>query len=85
MLALFPHTTCFYKAKVDQLPATSTDDYHVLFEDMSYPSGYSPAEPVAQRYVIAINQDEHAWHSDSEVPNNEPILTLPEEIMNSLE
>ncbi|XP_044738666.1 SAGA-associated factor 29 [Chrysoperla carnea] len=60
VLALFPHTTCFYKAKVDQLPATSTDDYHVLFEDMSYPSGYSPAEPVAQRYVIAINQDEHA-------------------------
>lgn len=61
VLALFPDTTCFYKAKVDVPPATSTDEYRVYFEDMSYQSGYSPSIiTVAQRYVIAENKDEDA-------------------------
>ena len=33
------------------------DDYSVLFEDTSYPDGYSPPLMVAQRYVILCKED----------------------------
>lgn len=52
VMALYPQTTCFYKAIVNKLPATATEEYEVLFEDSSYPDGYSPPLSVAQRYVI---------------------------------
>lgn len=52
-MALYPQTTCFYKAIVNQLPFTAQDDYEVLFEDSSYDDGFAPPLPVAQRYVIA--------------------------------
>ncbi|XP_047113011.1 SAGA-associated factor 29 isoform X3 [Schistocerca piceifrons] len=54
VMALYPQTTCFYKAVVNQLPTTSTEEYEVLFEDSSYAEGYSPPLTVAQRYVISI-------------------------------
>lgn len=53
VMALYPQTTCFYKAIINTLPHTSTDEYEVLFEDASYADGYSPPLFVAQRYVIA--------------------------------
>lgn len=56
VLALYPQTTCFYKAVVNKPPSTHTEDYEVLFEDASYPDGYSPPFCVAQRYVIAMKQ-----------------------------
>ncbi|KAK3084033.1 hypothetical protein FSP39_007082, partial [Pinctada imbricata] len=36
---------------------TPQDDYSVLFEDTSYPDGYSPPLMVAQRYVICCKED----------------------------
>lgn len=56
VLALYPQTTCFYKAIINKPPSTHTEDYEVLFEDPSYPDGYSPPFCVAQRYVIAMKQ-----------------------------
>ncbi|EDW31833.1 GL10755 [Drosophila persimilis] len=53
VMALYPQTTCFYKAIVHRLPATATEEYDVLFEDSSYMNGYAEPLPVAQRYVIA--------------------------------
>lgn len=53
VMALYPQTTCFYKAIVHRLPQTATEDYEVLFEDSSYMNGYAEPLPVAQRYVIA--------------------------------
>ena len=52
-MALYPQTTCFYKAIIHRLPQTATEDYEVLFEDSSYTNGYAEPLPVAQRYVIA--------------------------------
>ncbi|WAR03119.1 SGF29-like protein [Mya arenaria] len=78
VLALYPQTTCFYRALVHEppkkvqfcidfklcfyarvLPYTDfpQDDYSVLFEDTSYPDGYSPPLMVAQRYVIICKED----------------------------
>ncbi|XP_070204395.1 SAGA-associated factor 29-like [Littorina saxatilis] len=57
VLALYPQTTCFYRGLVDEPPKNHEDDYSVLFEDTSYPSGYSPPLMVAQRYVIACKED----------------------------
>lgn len=54
VLALYPQTTCFYRAVINQLPVTANDDYEVLFEDSQYVTGYSPALTVAQRYVISL-------------------------------
>nr|CAD7401668.1 unnamed protein product [Timema poppensis] len=54
LMALYPQTTCFYKAVVNQLPTTSVEEYEVLFEDPTYADGYSPPLTVAQRYVISI-------------------------------
>lgn len=56
VMALYPQTTCFYRAVVNRLPACAADPYEVLFEDSSYADGYSPPERVAQRYVIAIKE-----------------------------
>ncbi|ODN01759.1 SAGA-associated factor 29 [Orchesella cincta] len=52
VMALYPQTTCFYKAVVSAPPVTHNDEYEVLFEDSSYAEGYSPPLKVAQRYVI---------------------------------
>lgn len=56
VMALYPQTTCFYKAVINQLPASSADEYEVLFEDPSYADGFSPPLTVAQRYVIAAKE-----------------------------
>lgn len=65
VMALYPQTTCFYTAVVNQLPGTHLDDYEVLFEDSSYPQGYSPPLNVTQRYVIATKQkSKQTWHLD---------------------
>nr|CAG4641050.1 EOG090X0A1W [Eulimnadia texana] len=56
VMALYPQTTCFYKAVVNRLPQTAQDEYQVLFEDSSYADGFSPPLMVAQRYVIAIKE-----------------------------
>lgn len=52
VLALYPQTTCFYRAIVQEQPKTATDQYRVLFEDSSYPDGFSPPLPVCQRFII---------------------------------
>lgn len=57
VMALYPQTTCFYKAVINQLPQTANEEYEVLFEDPTYADGYSPPLYVAQRYVIAIKQN----------------------------
>ncbi|XP_057321423.1 SAGA-associated factor 29-like [Microplitis mediator] len=56
VLALYPQTTCFYKAVVNQLPNSATEEYEVLFEDASYADGYLPPLNVNQRYVISIKE-----------------------------
>ncbi|XP_066262416.1 SAGA-associated factor 29 [Euwallacea similis] len=56
VMALFPQTTCLYKALISKPPATHTDEYEVLFEDPAYPEGFSPPHYVAQRYVIPYKQ-----------------------------
>merc|ERR1712110_1308957 len=52
VLALYPQTTCFYRAIVYDVPDSSFGDYMITFEDPSYQSGWSPPIPVCQRYVI---------------------------------
>lgn len=42
VMALYPQTTCFYKAVINQLPQTANEEYEVLFEDPTYADGYSP-------------------------------------------
>ena len=37
------------------------DSYSVLFEDTSYPDGYSPPLNIAQRYVIMYKEDKKKW------------------------
>jgi len=54
VMALYPQTTCFYKAIINSLPQQATDEYEVVFEDQNYPEGYAPPLNVAQRYVIAL-------------------------------
>jgi len=65
VMALYPQTTCFYKAVVNALPTTATEDYEVLFEDPSYAEGFSPPLPVAQRYVLAIRDRKGHSHTHS--------------------
>uniref|UniRef100_A0A1B6LX53 SGF29 C-terminal domain-containing protein n=1 Tax=Graphocephala atropunctata TaxID=36148 RepID=A0A1B6LX53_9HEMI len=60
VMALFPQTTCFYKAIVNQLPQSCIDDYELLFEDSTYPDGYAPPLNVPQRYVIDIKDKSQA-------------------------
>lgn len=56
VLALYPQTTCFYRAIIDRPPETASDDYMVSFEDSTYTEGYSPPLAVPQRYVIASKE-----------------------------
>ncbi|ALC41665.1 Sgf29 [Drosophila busckii] len=65
VMALYPQTTCFYKAIVNRLPETATEDYDVLFEDSSYMNGYAEPLPVAQRYVIAYRATKKGASSGS--------------------
>ena len=51
VMALYPQTTCFYKGTVAAVPEKPNEDYIVLFEDSTYPMGYSPPMPVAQKYI----------------------------------
>uniref|UniRef100_A0A8C9QS28 SAGA complex associated factor 29 n=1 Tax=Scleropages formosus TaxID=113540 RepID=A0A8C9QS28_SCLFO len=57
VLALYPQTTCFYRALIHTPPQRPQDDYSVLFEDTSYADGYSPPLNVAQRYVVACKEN----------------------------
>ena len=52
VLALYPGTTCFYRAIVGELPVKHEDPYKLLFEDENYDSGYSYPIYVHQRYVV---------------------------------
>lgn len=65
VMALYPQTTCFYKAIINKLPLTAIDEYQVLFEDPTYAEGYSPPLPIAQRYVIAIKQSKKVGSSST--------------------
>ncbi|XP_038636272.1 SAGA-associated factor 29, partial [Scyliorhinus canicula] len=56
VLALYPQTTCFYRALIHTAPQRPQEDYSVLFEDTSYADGYSPPLNVAQRYVVACKE-----------------------------
>ncbi|KAJ8670669.1 hypothetical protein QAD02_001928 [Eretmocerus hayati] len=56
VMALYPQTTCFYKAVVNHLPTSAQEEYEVLFEDATYADGYSPPLNVPQRYVISIKE-----------------------------
>ncbi|KAJ8943034.1 hypothetical protein NQ318_022578 [Aromia moschata] len=56
VMALFPQTTCFYKALVNKPPATHVDEYELLFEDPAYPEGYSPPNYVAQATLSPLNR-----------------------------
>ncbi|CAG9857926.1 unnamed protein product [Phyllotreta striolata] len=69
VMALFPGTTCFYKALVDKPPATHADEYQLLFEDLTYPEGYSPSLPVFQRYVIVYKTKGKQGHKSSSLQN----------------
>lgn len=68
-MALYPQTTCFYKAIVSQLPITAMDDYQVLFEDSSYVDGFAPPLAVAQRYVIACKESKKTGKGNSRIFN----------------
>ncbi|CAM9116556.1 unnamed protein product, partial [Lampetra fluviatilis] len=50
VLALYPQTTCFYRALIHAPPHRPQEDYSVLFEDTSYADGYSP--PLHRRTEI---------------------------------
>lgn len=56
VLALYPQTTCFYRAIIDKPPEDPSQDYMVSFEDATYTEGYSPPLAVPQRYVIASRE-----------------------------
>ncbi|XP_062512593.1 SAGA-associated factor 29-like [Corticium candelabrum] len=56
VMAVYPQTTCFYKGFIASVPSNVDDDYSVLFEDVSYPEGYSPALKVPQRYILPIKE-----------------------------
>uniref|UniRef100_A0A8D2B8L7 SAGA-associated factor 29 n=1 Tax=Sciurus vulgaris TaxID=55149 RepID=A0A8D2B8L7_SCIVU len=56
VLALYPQTTCFYRALIHTPPQRPQDDYSVLFEDTSCADGYSPPLNMNQRYVVACKE-----------------------------
>lgn len=56
VLALYPQTTCFYRAIIDRAPEDPSQDYMVSFEDATYTEGYSPPLSVPQRYVITSRE-----------------------------
>ena len=52
VLALYPHTTCFYPGVVHSQPKTVYDEYNVKFEDHHLEGGYSQPVAVSQRYIL---------------------------------
>lgn len=56
VLALYPQTTCFYRGIVSEAPQTPLEDYLILFEDNTYPEGYSPPLNVPQLYVVDCHE-----------------------------
>lgn len=56
VMALYPQTTCFYKAVIHEPPTRPQDDYLVSFEDTSYADGFAPPLNVPQRYVVASKE-----------------------------
>lgn len=68
VMALYPQTTCFYKAIINDLPSTAKQDYEVLFEDSTYSNGYSDPMYVSQRYVISIKQKKSSWQTGVDDP-----------------
>jgi SAGA-associated factor 29 len=56
VLALYPQTTCFYRAIIHEQPSDINSEYSVLFEDTTYPDGYSPPLDVPQRYVLPVRE-----------------------------
>ncbi|KAF6773536.1 hypothetical protein AHF37_07171 [Paragonimus kellicotti] len=63
VFALYPQTTCFYKAVVDEVPVHVHDEYSLYFEDSSYPEGYAPAIRIPQRYVIECREKDNPFVS----------------------
>ncbi|XP_031553216.1 SAGA-associated factor 29-like [Actinia tenebrosa] len=57
VMALYPQTTCFYKAVIHEPPARPQDDYLVSFEDTSYADGFAPPLHVPQRYVVIMKDN----------------------------
>lgn len=66
-MALYPQTTCFYKAIVSQLPITAMDEYQVLFEDSTYADGFAPPLAVAQRYVITCKESKKTGKGNTRI------------------
>lgn len=77
VLALYPQTTCFYRAMIDKSPEDPSHDYMVSFEDATYTEGFSPPLAVPQRYVIA-SRDPKKWlslYDLTEFQHNQEIST----------
>ncbi|XP_017771097.1 PREDICTED: SAGA-associated factor 29 isoform X2 [Nicrophorus vespilloides] len=77
VMALYPQTTCFYKAIINKCPATHVDEYEVLFEDTKYEEGYSPPYLVAQRYVISGQVKQQQAGISETHRNRKTISTIP--------
>jgi len=61
VLAMYPQTTCFFKALVKAPPKTSIDGYEVLFEDDF--NQYTIMMVVSQRFVVSFPSVE-TTHND---------------------
>lgn len=58
VLALYPQTTCFYRATVVEAPSKNkTGDYLVLFEEEEEQEGVVPHIAVNPRLVLAAPKD----------------------------
>lgn len=79
VMALYPQTTCFYKAIVNNIPQTAAGDYELLFEDGTYNEGYSPPLFVSQRYVIEYRESKQ--RSASSWPNEASDLSTSSDWM----
>jgi len=64
VLAMYPQTTCFFKALVKASPKTSYDGYEVLFEDDF--NQYTIMMVVSQRFVVSYPSLE-IIHKDDEI------------------
>ncbi|XP_060837244.1 SAGA-associated factor 29 isoform X2 [Rhopalosiphum padi] len=64
VLAMYPQTTCFFKALVKASPKTSYDGYEVLFEDDF--NQYTIMMVVSQRFVVSFPSLE-ILHKDDEM------------------
>lgn len=64
VLAMYPQTTCFFKALVKAVPKTNHDGYEVLFEDDF--NQYTIMMYVAQRFVVSFPSLE-IIHKDDEM------------------